>query len=56
MLGKLFRRLFLPRLVALHDAGRLAFFGAIEGADRQQLMTLATDEFIRRSHDEFQVK
>ncbi|WP_352903507.1 hypothetical protein [Mesorhizobium sp. M0833] len=27
-----------------------------EGADRQQLMTLATDEFIRRSHDEFQVK
>ena len=26
-LGKLFRRLFLTRLVALHDAGRLAFFG-----------------------------
>ncbi|WP_404925144.1 IS91 family transposase [Mesorhizobium sp. ORM16] len=118
VLGKLFRRLFLSRLVALHDAGRLAFFGAIahladrraflrhlapvrkkrwvvyakapfagpeavlaylsrythrvaisnsrlirldesgvtfrykdyrrEGADRQQLMTLATDEFIRR--------
>ena len=118
VLGKLFRRLFLCRLVALHDAGRLAFFGAIahlaerraflrhlspvrkkrwvvyakapfagpeavlaylsrythrvaisnsrlirldesgvtfrykdyrrEGADRQQLMTLATDEFIRR--------
>jgi hypothetical protein len=118
VLGKLFRRLFLHRLVALHDAGRLAFFGAIAhlaerraflrhlspvrkkrwvvyakapfagpeavlaylsrythrvaisnsrlirldesgvtfrykdyrrgGADRQQLMTLATDEFIRR--------
>ncbi|BCH15474.1 IS91 family transposase [Mesorhizobium sp. L-2-11] len=119
VLGKLFRRLFLSRLVALHDdAGRLAFFGAIahlaerraflrhlspirkkrwvvyakapfagpeavlaylsrythrvavsnsrlirldesgvtfrykdyrrEGADRQQLMTLAADEFIRR--------
>jgi hypothetical protein len=118
VLGKLFRRLFLSRLVALHDAGRLAFFGAIahlaerraflrhlspvrkkrwvvyakapfagpeavlaylsrythrvaisnsrlirldesgvtfrykdyrrEGADRQRLMTLATDEFIRR--------
>ncbi|WP_258585831.1 IS91 family transposase [Mesorhizobium sp. AR02] len=118
VLGKLFRRLFLSRLVALHDAGRLAFFGAIahlaqrraflrhlspvrkkrwvvyakapfagpeavlaylsrythrvaisnsrliafdksgvtfrykdyrrNGADRQQLMTLATDEFIRR--------
>jgi hypothetical protein len=27
VLGKLFRRLFLTRLVALHDAGRLAFFG-----------------------------
>ncbi|MER9871131.1 IS91 family transposase [Mesorhizobium sp. M0136] len=118
VLGKLFRRLFLSRLVALHDAGRLAFFGAIahfaerraflrhlspvrkkrwvvyakapfagpeavlaylsrythrvaisnsrlirldesgvtfrykdyrrEGADRQQLMTLGPDEFIRR--------
>ncbi|MER9586957.1 IS91 family transposase [Mesorhizobium sp. M0276] len=118
VLGKLFRRLFLSRLVALHDAGRLAFFGAIahlaerraflrhlslvrkkrwvvyakapfagpeavlaylsrythrvaisnrrlirfdedgvtfhykdyrrNGADRQQVMTLATDEFIRR--------
>lgn len=118
VLGKLFRRLFLSRLVALHDPGRLAFFGAIahlaersaflrhlspvrkkhwvvyakgpfagpeavlaylsrythrvaisnsrltafdknsvtfcykdyrrEGADRQQLMTLAADEFIRR--------
>jgi hypothetical protein len=27
VLGKLFRRLFLTRLMALHDAGRLAFFG-----------------------------
>ncbi len=118
VLGKLFRRLFLDRLVALHDAGRLAFFGPMahladrraflrhlipvrkkrwivyakapfagpeavlaylsrythrvaisnrrligfnatgvnfrykdyrrSGADRQQVMTLATDEFIRR--------
>jgi hypothetical protein len=118
VLGKLFRRLFLSRLVALHDAGRLASFGVIAhlaerraflrhlspvrkkrwvvyakapfagpeavlaylsrythrvaisnrrlirfdedgvtfrykdyrrpGADRQQIMTLATDEFIRR--------
>ena len=118
VLGKLFRHLFLSRLVALHDAGRLAFFGAIahlaqrraflrhlaparkkrwvvyakapfagpeavlaylslythriaisnsrliafdangvtfrykdyrrNGADRQQILTLATDEFIRR--------
>jgi hypothetical protein len=117
-LGKLFRRLFLTRLRALHDAGRLAFFGSMahlaepraflrhlstvrkkrwvvyakapfagpqavlaylsrythrvaisnrrlilfdksgvtfrykdyrrDGADRQQVMTLATDEFIRR--------
>ena len=28
VLGKLFRRLFLTRLVALYDAGRLAFFGS----------------------------
>jgi hypothetical protein len=118
VLGKLFRRLFLSRLVALHDAGRLSFFGSMahlaerraflrqlspvrkkrwvvyakapfagpeavlaylarythrvaisnsrliafdkdsvtfrykdyrrDGADRQQVMTLATDEFIRR--------
>ncbi|RWE16610.1 MAG: IS91 family transposase [Mesorhizobium sp.] len=118
VLGKLFRRLFLTRLIALHDAGRLAFFGSTahltdrrafmrhlapvtrkrwvvyakapfagpeavlaylsrythrvaisnrrliafeeagvtfrykdyrrDGADRQRVMTLATDEFIRR--------
>jgi hypothetical protein len=118
VLGKLFRRLFLTRLLALHDAGRLTFFGSMahfterraflrhlapvrkkrwvvyakapfagpeavlaylsrythrvaisnrrliafdknsvtfrykdyrrDGADRQQVMTLATDEFIRR--------
>jgi Putative transposase/Transposase zinc-binding domain len=118
VLGKLFRRLFLNRLIALHDAGRLAFFGSMShlverraflghlkpvrgkrwvvyakapfagpeavlaylsrythrvaisnrrliafdesgvtfrykdyrriGADRQRVMTLATDEFIRR--------
>ena len=118
VLGKLFRRLFLTRLIALHDAGRLAFFGSLapladrraflrhlspvrnkrwvvyakppfagpeavlaylsrythrvaisnrrllafdetgvtfrykdyrrDGADRQQVMTLGTDEFIRR--------
>jgi hypothetical protein len=29
VLGKLFRRLFLDRLIALHDAGKLAFFGAL---------------------------
>jgi len=28
VLGKLFRRLFLTKLIALHDAGKLAFFGA----------------------------
>ncbi len=27
VLGKLFRRLFLTRLIALHEAGKLAFFG-----------------------------
>lgn len=29
VLGALFRRLFLTRLIALHDAGRLAFFGTM---------------------------
>ncbi|QEH81569.1 IS91 family transposase [Sphingomonas sp. C8-2] len=29
VLGKLFRRLFLTRLLQLYDAGRLAFFGSI---------------------------
>lgn len=29
VLGKLFRRLFLTRLVALHEAGRLGFFGSM---------------------------
>jgi hypothetical protein len=29
VLGKLFRRLFLTRLVALHEASRLAFFGSM---------------------------
>lgn len=36
MLGKLFRRLFLTRLLQFHDAGRLAFFGsAAHLADRR---------------------
>jgi len=118
VLGALFRRVFLTRLIALHDAGKLAFFGSLahlaerrafvhhlapvrrkrwvvyakapfagpeavlaylsrythrvaisnsrlihfdaagvtfrykdyrhSGTDRQQVMTLATDEFIRR--------
>ncbi|MER9138308.1 IS91 family transposase [Mesorhizobium sp. M0830] len=29
VLGKLFRRLFLTRLVTLHEAGRLSFFGSM---------------------------
>ena len=29
VLGKLFRRLFLTRLIALHEAGRLGFFGGM---------------------------
>ena len=36
VLGKLFRRLFLTRLIELHDAGKLVFFGAqAELADRR---------------------
>ena len=35
VLSRLFRRLFLDRLIALHEAGRLAFFGEQAGlADR----------------------
>jgi len=29
VLGKLFRRLFITRLIALHEAGKLAFFGSL---------------------------
>jgi len=39
VLGKLFRRLFLTRLVQLHDAGRLAFFGSLaQLADRRAFL------------------
>jgi hypothetical protein len=39
VLGALFRRLFLARLIALHDAGKLSFFGANAGlADRQDFL------------------
>jgi Putative transposase/Transposase zinc-binding domain len=39
VLGALFRRLFLTRLIALHDAGRLAFFGALQHlADRRAFL------------------
>ncbi|MEF2074914.1 IS91 family transposase [Consotaella aegiceratis] len=39
VLGKLFRRLFLTRLVALHDAGRLGFFGTFAHlAERQAFL------------------
>jgi hypothetical protein len=39
VLGKLFRRLFLARLIQLHKAGRLAFFGsAADLAERQAFL------------------
>jgi hypothetical protein len=39
VLGALFRRLFLTRLIALHEAGRLVFFGAqADLADRRRLL------------------
>jgi len=39
VLGKLFRRLFLTRLVALHEAAELAFFGALAHlAERQAFL------------------
>src|SRR3954464_10614540 len=39
VLGQLFRRLFLTRLIALHDSGRLAFFGTmVELRNRQAFL------------------
>lgn len=39
VLGALFRRLFLVRLLGLHDAGKLAFFGKLPGlADRRAFL------------------
>ena len=39
VLGALFRRLFLSRLIALHQAGKLAFFGALAGLiDRRRFL------------------
>jgi hypothetical protein len=39
VLGKLFRRLFLTRLIALYDAGKLAFFGGLTPlADRRAFL------------------
>jgi hypothetical protein len=39
VLGKLFRRLFLARLIAIHDARRLAFFGTLAHlADRRAFL------------------
>ena len=39
VLGALFRRLFLTRLLALHDAGKLAFFGQLAHlADRRAFL------------------
>jgi hypothetical protein len=39
VLSKLFRRLFLTKLIALHDAGKLAFFGGLAPlADRRAFL------------------
>ena len=39
VLGKLFQRLFLTQLMALHEAGRLGFFGSIAPlADRRAFL------------------
>ena len=39
VLGALFRRLFLSRLMQLHDAGQLAFFGRLSGlSDRRSFI------------------
>jgi len=36
-LGKLFRRLFLTRLIQLYDAGKLAFFGSLASLTRRRV-------------------
>ena len=36
VLGKLFRRLFLTRLIQLYDAGKLAFFGSLASLTEQR--------------------
>ena len=41
MLSKLFRRLFLERLAAAHDAGRLQFFGYGKRWQAEAVMALA---------------
>jgi hypothetical protein len=39
VLGKLFRRLFLTKLIALYDAGKLVFFGGLAGlTDRRAFL------------------
>jgi hypothetical protein len=56
VLGALFRRLSLTRLLELHGAGKLSSSagwwvsatGVSSCADRQQVMTIAANEFIRR--------
>ncbi len=59
VLSRLYRRLFLEKLIATHKAGRLVALGdkgvtfrwkdyRAEGRERQKIMTLATGEFIRR--------
>lgn len=49
VLGKLFRRLFLTRLMALHDAGRLSFFGSTAHlADRRAFQRHLNP--VRRKH------
>src|SRR5689334_11473299 len=49
VLGQLFRRLFLTRLIALHDAGRLAFFGTVAHlADRQAFLRYLAP--VRKEH------
>ncbi len=42
MLSKLFRRLFLERLAAAHDAGRLQFFGYGKRWQAEAVMALAS--------------
>ena len=52
VLSRLFRRLFLAALADAHAAGRLAFFGEIEGLRRREafaahLAPLKTEELVR---------
>src|SRR5690606_18540534 len=56
VLGALFRRLFLTRLLALRDAGRLAFFGKLAGLAEDRKSTRLNSSHVKISYAVFCLK